>query len=53
VCTGDAAPSVRKAAAWALGQLKDGAARPTLTAAQGDADPLVRSIATAALANLR
>ena len=51
--TGDAAAGVRKAAAWALGTLKDGAARPALTQAQNDADPLVRSIASAALANLR
>jgi HEAT repeat protein len=53
VATGDASPAVRKAAAWALGQMKDGAARPALQTAQNDADPLVRSIATAALANLR
>jgi HEAT repeat protein len=33
--------------------MKDGAARPALQTAQNDADPLVRSIATAALANLR
>jgi HEAT repeat protein len=49
----DASPSVRKAAAWALGELRDSAARSALTAAQDDADPFVRSIATAALANLR
>lgn len=53
VATGDPSPLVRKAAAWALGELKDGAARPALTQAQNDADPLVRSIAAAALANLR
>ncbi|MDB4969664.1 MAG: lyase domain protein repeat-containing protein [Myxococcales bacterium] len=53
VATGDASPGVRKAAAWALGEMKDGAARPALQAAQSDSDPLVRSIATAALANLR
>ena len=52
--TGDPSAVVRKAAAWALGQLKDGSARAALMQAQGnDSDPLVRSIATAALANLR
>ena len=52
--TGDPAASVRKAAAWALGELKDGSARAALAQAQAnDSDPLVRSIATAALANLR
>ena len=53
IATGDPAAVVRKAAAWALGELKDGAARAALAQAQNDADPLVRSIATAALANLR
>lgn len=53
LATGDASSLVRKAAAWALGELKDGAARPALAQAQGDADPFVRSIASAALANLR
>ncbi|HEY2743807.1 MAG TPA: HEAT repeat domain-containing protein [Polyangia bacterium] len=52
--TGDPSASVRKAAAWALGQLKDGSARPALMQAQSnDSDAFVRSIATAALANLR
>lgn len=52
--TGDPSATVRKAAAWALGQLKDGSARGALQQAMAnDADPLVRSIATAALANLR
>ncbi len=52
--TGDPAATVRKAAAWALGQLKNGAARAALQQAQAnDSDPLVRSIASASLANLR
>jgi len=52
--TGDPSATVRKAAAWALGQLKNGSARPALMQAQAnDSDPLVRSIASAALANLR
>lgn len=52
--TGDPAAVVRKAAAWALGELKDGSARAALMQAQAnDSDSLVRSIATAALANLR
>jgi HEAT repeat protein len=52
--TGDPAAAVRKAAAWALGETKDGSARAALQQAQAnDSDPLVRSIATAALANLR
>jgi HEAT repeat protein len=53
VATGDPSAVVRKSAAWALGELRDGTARPALQQAQNDADPLVRSIATAALANLR
>jgi HEAT repeat protein len=53
IATGDSSTVVRKAAAWALGELKDGSARTALTQAQNDADPLVRSIASAALANLR
>jgi HEAT repeat protein len=52
--TGDPSASVRKAAAWALGELKDGSARGALQqAVANDSDPLVRSIASAALANLR
>ena len=52
--TGDPSATVRKAAAWALGELKDGSARPALMQAQAnDSDPLVRSIATASLGNLR
>jgi HEAT repeat protein len=53
IVNSDAAPVVRKSAAWALGQLKDGSARTALVQAQSDSDALVRSIATAALANLR
>ena len=54
VTTGDPAAGTRKAAAWALGQLKDGSARPALMQAQSnDSDAFVRSIAGAALANLR
>ena len=52
--TGDPSATVRKAAAWALGELKDGNARAALQQVQAnDTDGLVRSIATAALANLR
>ena len=52
--TGDPAAVVRKAAAWALGELKDGSARAALMQVQAnDTDSLVRSIASAALANLR
>jgi HEAT repeat protein len=43
---------VRKAAAWALGEIGDGAGRAALTAAGSDADPLVRSVANAALGRL-
>ncbi len=53
VVTDDTVPAVRKAAAWALGELRDGGGRAALTRAQSDADPLVRSIASAALVNLR
>jgi HEAT repeat protein len=53
IVNSDAAPVVRKSAAWALGQLKDGSARAALQQAQNDSDALVRSIATSALANLR
>ena len=54
VTTGDPSATVRKAAAWALGQLTDGSARPALMQAQAnDSDAFVRSIAGAALANLR
>jgi HEAT repeat protein len=52
--TGDPSATVRKAAAWALGELKDGSARAALMQVQAnDTDGLVRSIATASLANLR
>ena len=53
VVTADAAPAVRKAAAWALGQIGSGAAVPALTAAANDTDPLVRSIAAGALGRLK
>lgn len=49
---GDSTPQVRKAAAWALGEIGDGAARAALTGAANDTDPLVRSVATAALGRL-
>lgn len=52
--TGDPSAVVRKAAAWALGETRDGGARAALQQAQAnDSDPLVRSIAAASLANLR
>lgn len=50
---GDAVPQVRKAAAWALGQIGDGTGANALLAAERDADPLVRSVATAALGRLK
>ena len=49
---GDSTPQVRKAAAWALGEIGDGSARAALTSAANDADPLVRSVANAALGRL-
>ena len=49
---GDTTPQVRKAAAWALGEIGDGSARAALTGAVNDADPLVRSVANAALGRL-
>ena len=51
----DASPSVRKRAAWALGQMNASAsvAAPALTqASTGDASPFVRSLARASLASL-
>jgi len=53
VLGGDASPTVRKHAAWALGQLADPAGVPALTRAKSDSDPLVCSVASAALARLR
>ncbi len=52
VLTSDASPQVRKHAAWALGQIGDPSALPALEKAKSDADPLVRSMAIAALARL-
>jgi HEAT repeat protein len=49
----DASPAVRKHAAWALGQIGDLSAVPALTAAKTDSDPLVASVAAAALARMR
>jgi HEAT repeat protein len=49
---GDSMPQVRKAAAWALGEIGDGTARAALTGALNDADAGVRSIATGALGRL-
>jgi HEAT repeat protein len=49
---GDSAPQVRKAAAWALGEIGDGAAQAALSGALNDADAGVRSIANAALGRL-
>lgn len=48
----DASAVVRKAAAWALGEIGNAAGRDALRAAQNDADSSVRSIATAALGRL-
>lgn len=46
-------PMVRRDAAWALGKLQDGSARDTLkSVAKGDASPLVRGAARAALGAL-
>jgi HEAT repeat protein len=55
VVTSDSSARVRKAAAWALGEMgaASGAARAALTAAQNDTDPLVRSVAAAAQNRLR
>jgi HEAT repeat protein len=53
VVTTDAEPVVRKAAAWALGQLGDSRAISALIQAQKDADAGVRSIATGALGSLK
>jgi HEAT repeat protein len=53
VANADASPMVRKAAVWALGEIRDGSATQVLIAAQSDPDPFVRSVATAALANLK
>jgi HEAT repeat protein len=49
---GDTSPQVRKAAAWALGEIGDTAAGAALTAALNDADALVRSVAKGALGRL-
>jgi HEAT repeat protein len=49
----DAVPLVRKAAAWALGEIGDGNGVAALTAAANDADPMVRSVANAALGRLK
>ncbi|HEY7954314.1 MAG TPA: HEAT repeat domain-containing protein [Polyangia bacterium] len=51
--TGDSSPLVRKAAAWALGQIGDAGAATALQAATSDTDPLVRSVASAALGRLK
>ena len=51
----DPSANVRKRAAWALGQMHASssvAAAPLTEASQGDASPLVRSLARAALASL-
>ncbi len=48
----DSSPLVRKAAAWALGEIGDGAAQAALSGAVNDADAGVRSIANAALGRL-
>jgi HEAT repeat protein len=50
---GDASPLVRKAAAWALGEIGDGAGRAALTGAQSDPDAQVRSVANGALGRLQ
>lgn len=48
----DASARVRKAAAWALGEIGNAAGRDALRAATKDADSQVRSIANAAVARL-
>lgn len=48
----DSSPVVRKAAAWALGEIGDASAASALSAATNDTDPLVRSISVAALGRL-
>jgi HEAT repeat protein len=53
VVAGDTSPQVRKAAAWALGEIGDAQGRAALAAAQSDSDPFVRSIASAALLRLK
>ncbi len=49
----DASARVRKAAAWALGEIGDPSARDALRAAAADGDAQVRSVATAAAGRLR
>jgi HEAT repeat protein len=49
----DASASVRRNAAWALGQLGNAASRDALTRAASDKSGLVRGVARAALASLR
>jgi HEAT repeat protein len=49
---GDTSPQVRKAAAWALGEIGDSSAGAALTAALNDSDALVRSVAKGALGRL-
>ncbi len=55
--TGDPSALVRKAAAWAIGQIgadvQGGAGTAALTAALNDSDPLVRSVANGALGRLK
>ena len=50
---GDSSPLVKKAAAWALGEIGDAGGNAALSAALNDADPSVRSIAAGALTRLR
>jgi HEAT repeat protein len=50
--TDDPDPTVRRNAAWALGKIGDGAARPALQLASNDKSALVRGVAKASLATL-
>jgi HEAT repeat protein len=58
LATSDSSAQVRKAAVWAIGEIGaynaiDGSGTAALTAAQRDADALVRSVATGALGRLK
>lgn len=48
----ESSPEVRGAAVWALGQIRDSAAKPAVQAASSDSSPLVRDAARIALRRL-